>query len=188
VTGRCEPDRGAHINIGHERRESQDDNHTREHLDIELVVRDSSCGDGMSVTQTRTSRICGADLMQTPRRSRRQRLFTTLKTQARQLLSQYRLMLRAVAHPGVPWYAKAVCGCAALYVVSPIQLIPNFIPVLGQMDDVLVIGLSIKLLKRSVPIHVLDECQNALRPRAATAVSSSLSVGSSSDLRAEGSP
>jgi uncharacterized membrane protein YkvA (DUF1232 family) len=69
-------------------------------------------------------------------------------------------MLRALRHPEVPWYAKVVCGCAALYVASPIQLIPNFIPVIGQLDDVLVIGLSIGLLKRSVPSTVLDQCQN----------------------------
>ena len=42
----------------------------------------------------------------------------------------------------VPWHAKMVVGCAVLYVVSPIQLIPNFIPIIGQLDDVLVVTLS----------------------------------------------
>jgi len=49
---------------------------------------------------------------------------------------------------------------AVLYVASPIQFIPNFIPVIGQMDDVAVIALSIKLLKRFVPADVMDECRN----------------------------
>jgi uncharacterized membrane protein YkvA (DUF1232 family) len=60
----------------------------------------------------------------------------------------------------VPWHAKTVAGCAVLYVISPIQLIPNFIPVIGQLDDVLVVTLAIKFLRRSVPQSVLDECEN----------------------------
>jgi uncharacterized membrane protein YkvA (DUF1232 family) len=63
-------------------------------------------------------------------------------------------------HPQVPWHAKAVAGCAVLYVVSPIQIIPNFIPIIGQMDDVLVVTLAIKYLKRYVPQDVLDECES----------------------------
>jgi uncharacterized membrane protein YkvA (DUF1232 family) len=90
----------------------------------------------------------------------RQRLAAALKTRAGQLYKQFRILTRAIVHPGVPWCAKLVCGCAVLYVASPIQLIPNFIPVIGQLDDVLVIGLSIKFLKRFVPQAILDECKN----------------------------
>ena len=124
--------------------------------------------------------------MQTRRQLGRQRLAITLKARARELFKQYRSVLRALVHPGVPWYAKLVCGCAALYVASPIQLIPNFIPVIGQLDDVLVIALSIKLLKRSVPPTVLDECQNGSRPAIVSAMN--LPIGPSSALRPEGSP
>ena len=60
----------------------------------------------------------------------------------------------------MPWHAKAVAGCAVLYVVSPIQIIPNLIPIIGQMDDVLVVALGIKYLRRYVPQSVLDECEN----------------------------
>ena len=94
------------------------------------------------------------------RRQRLQRLTTALKARAGELFKQFRILTRAFVHPDVPWYAKLVCGCSVLYIVSPIQLIPNFIPVIGQMDDVLVISLSIKLLKRSIPQAVLDECTN----------------------------
>jgi uncharacterized membrane protein YkvA (DUF1232 family) len=103
--------------------------------------------------------------VQTRREQIRHHLVITVKNRAGELFRQYRIMLRALGHPGVPWYAKLVCGCAALYVISPIQIIPNFIPIIGQLDDVLVIGLSIKLLKRSVPPIVLDECRNASRSR-----------------------
>jgi uncharacterized membrane protein YkvA (DUF1232 family) len=97
------------------------------------------------------------------RRQRLQRLTTALKARAGELFKQFRILTRAFVHPDVPWYAKLVCGCSVLYIVSPIQLIPNFIPVIGQMDDVLVISLSMKLLKRSIPQAVLDECTNGSR-------------------------
>jgi uncharacterized membrane protein YkvA (DUF1232 family) len=126
--------------------------------------------------------------VQTRREQIRQHLGTTLKNRASELLRQYRVMLRALGHPGVPWYAKLVCGCAALYVVSPIQLIPNFIPIIGQLDDVLLIGLSIRLLKRSVPPAVLDQCRNASHSPLVSETPLSLPISPSSDLRPEGSP
>ena len=89
----------------------------------------------------------------------RQRLTRKLKAAASQLLKQFRTLRRALMHPGVPWYAKAVCGCAVAYVASPIQLIPNFIPIIGQLDDVLVLGLSLRFLKRCCPPAVLEDCQ-----------------------------
>jgi uncharacterized membrane protein YkvA (DUF1232 family) len=118
--------------------------------------------------------------------TRRQRLVTMLKAQAAQLFTQFRIIRRAFVHPGVPWYAKVVCGCAVLYVASPIQLIPNFIPIIGQLDDVLVIGLSIRLLKRSVLPTVLDECRNGSHLSPAPATQSNL-TRTSSDLQPEGS-
>jgi uncharacterized membrane protein YkvA (DUF1232 family) len=124
--------------------------------------------------------------VQTRRQQIRQHLGTVLKNRASELLREYRIMLRALGHPQVPWYAKLVCGCAALYVVSPIQLIPNFIPVIGQLDDVLLIGLSIRLLKRSVPPEILDQCRNASRSPLVSETPSLVSP--SSDLRPEGSP
>jgi uncharacterized membrane protein YkvA (DUF1232 family) len=126
--------------------------------------------------------------VQIPREQIRQRLTTTLKNRAGELFRQYRIMLRALRHPGVPWYAKLFCGCAALYVISPIQLIPNFIPIIGQLDDVLLIGLSIKLLKRSVPPAVLDQCRNASRAPIVSEPPMSLPASPCSDLRPEGSP
>jgi uncharacterized membrane protein YkvA (DUF1232 family) len=110
-----------------------------------------------------------------------------LKNQAGELFRQYRIMLRALRHPGVPWYVKLVCGCAALYVISPIQLIPNFIPIIGQLDDVLLIGLSIKLLKRSVPPAVLDQCRNTSRAPLGSETPLNLPVSSSPDLHPEAS-
>lgn len=89
-----------------------------------------------------------------------------LRASIAQFLEQFRLIRRALTHPKVPWHAKAVAGCAIAYIVSPIQLIPNFIPVIGQMDDVLAVVLAIKYLKRHVPQDVLDECRNNVRAKA----------------------
>ena len=122
----------------------------------------------------------GTSQVRTQRRQRLQRLTTALKARAGELFKQFRILTRAVVHPDVPWYAKLVCGCSVLYIVSPIQLIPNFIPVIGQMDDVLVIGLSMKLLKRSTPQHVLDECTNGSHTSVAPA--SSVSPITASEL------
>jgi formylglycine-generating enzyme len=87
-----------------------------------------------------------------------------LKSSIKQVFKQFKIMRRAVVHPQVPWHAKAVAGCAVLYVVSPIQIVPNFIPIIGQMDDVLVVTLAIKYLRRCVPQSVLEECANYTRP------------------------
>jgi len=82
----------------------------------------------------------------------------TLKTSLRLFLSQFLIIQRAVGHPQVPWYAKLVAVCVIGYVCSPIQLIPNFIPIIGQLDDVLVVSLGIRLLRRWVPSCVLKNC------------------------------
>lgn len=90
---------------------------------------------------------------------KQQALAETLKAPIRQFLVQFRVIRRALRNPQVPWYAKLVVGCAVLYVFSPIQLIPNFIPIIGQMDDVLVVSMGMKFLKRYVPQNVLDDCE-----------------------------
>jgi uncharacterized membrane protein YkvA (DUF1232 family) len=112
----------------------------------------------------------------------------TLKSRAGTLFRQFCTLLRTLVHPRVPWYAKLTCASAALYVVSPIQLIPNFIPIIGQLDDVLVISLSLRLLKRSVSLTVLDECQRGSRSPLVTASPSNPPRCHSPALRPEASP
>jgi uncharacterized membrane protein YkvA (DUF1232 family) len=59
----------------------------------------------------------------------------------------------------MPWYARMVAACTAAYLFSPVQLIPNWIPVIGSLDDVLVLYLGAKLLQRITPADVLSECR-----------------------------
>jgi uncharacterized membrane protein YkvA (DUF1232 family) len=60
-------------------------------------------------------------------------------------------------HPRTRWYARLVAACTAAYLFSPIQLIPNYIPVIGILDDLLVVFLGVKLLQRLTPADVLAE-------------------------------
>lgn len=57
----------------------------------------------------------------------------------------------------VPWYAKAVAGGVAAYALSPIDLIPDFIPVLGYLDDLLIVPFGIMLAVRLIPSDVMAE-------------------------------
>ncbi len=59
----------------------------------------------------------------------------------------------------MPWYARVVAACTIGYLFSPVQLIPSFIPVIGFSDDLMVVFLGVKLLKRITPPDVLTECR-----------------------------
>jgi uncharacterized membrane protein YkvA (DUF1232 family) len=64
----------------------------------------------------------------------------------------------AARDPRVPWYAKAVVALVAGYTLSPIDLIPDFIPVLGYLDDLLLLPLGIALAIRLMPADVWRDC------------------------------
>jgi uncharacterized membrane protein YkvA (DUF1232 family) len=59
--------------------------------------------------------------------------------------------------PRVPWHAKAVALAVAAYALSPIDLIPDFIPVLGYLDDLILVPLGILLLIKLVPSALMEE-------------------------------
>lgn len=81
------------------------------------------------------------------------------RQQAQQVQTQAHVFYLAFKHPRTPWYAKVVAACTAGYLFSPIQLIPSFIPVIGFLDDFLVLFLGVKLIQRIVPPDVLLECR-----------------------------
>jgi uncharacterized membrane protein YkvA (DUF1232 family) len=122
--------------------------------------------------------------LQTRAEPAQQPVVERLKIPVRRLFREFRLIRRALVHPQVPWYAKLVAGCAVLYVVSPIQVLPNFVPIVGQMDDVLVVTLAIKFLRRFVPRSVLEECEVESRTPM-TCASIPNSVSASPPVRAE---
>jgi len=63
----------------------------------------------------------------------------------------------AARDPRVPWYAKAVAGAVAAYALSPIDLIPDFIPILGYLDDLIIVPLGIWLAVRMIPSELMSE-------------------------------
>lgn len=65
----------------------------------------------------------------------------------------------ACRDPRVPWYAKALAAAVAGYALSPIDLIPDFIPVLGYLDDLVIVPAGIALALRLVPGEVMAECR-----------------------------
>jgi uncharacterized membrane protein YkvA (DUF1232 family) len=77
---------------------------------------------------------------------------------ARRIKRDVVMLWFARRHPDTPFLAKALCIFAAAYALSPIDLIPDFIPVLGYVDDALLLPL-IWLAVRLLPGHVVDECR-----------------------------
>src|SRR6516165_5462277 len=64
---------------------------------------------------------------------------------------------RVARDPRVPWYAKALALCVAGYALSPIDLIPDFVPVLGYMDDVIIVPLGILIVIKLIPPEIMAE-------------------------------
>lgn len=65
----------------------------------------------------------------------------------------------AARHPRVPWYAKLLILGVVAYALSPIDLIPDFLPVVGHLDDLVIVPAGIALAIRMIPPDVLDECR-----------------------------
>lgn len=65
----------------------------------------------------------------------------------------------AARHPRTPWYAKLVVAVVAAYALSPIDVIPDFVPVLGYVDDLLLLPFGIALAVRLVPADVMQDCR-----------------------------
>ena len=63
----------------------------------------------------------------------------------------------AVRDPRVPWYAKAVGACVVAYALSPIDLIPDFVPVLGYLDDLVLVPLGLLLVLHLIPADIMAE-------------------------------
>jgi uncharacterized membrane protein YkvA (DUF1232 family) len=61
----------------------------------------------------------------------------------------------ALQHPDTPWYARVLAAIITAYALSPVDLIPDFIPVLGYLDDLLIVPAGVWLVLRLVPDHVL---------------------------------
>lgn len=107
-----------------------------------------------------TARIKTCSLFLTSNMERSGSAFTaSWRQRTERLRKEAHVFYFLLKHPSTPWYAKAVAALAAGYVLSPIQLIPNFIPVIGTLDDLLVLFIGIKLVQKITPADVLTECR-----------------------------
>jgi uncharacterized membrane protein YkvA (DUF1232 family) len=84
-----------------------------------------------------------------------------LRGWARQIKRDVHALYLAAGDPRVPWYAKVAAIAIAAYALSPIDLIPDFIPVIGYLDDLVIVPLGILLAVKLVPADLMSEFRTA---------------------------
>lgn len=77
----------------------------------------------------------------------------------RQLKSQISALYHGIYDPRVPWYVKLLALLVVAYVLSPVDLIPDFIPVLGLLDEIILVPLALALIVKLMPEEVMREYQ-----------------------------
>ncbi len=82
-----------------------------------------------------------------------------LRRRARRLKAEVYALYLAYRDPRVPWYARLFAAGVVAYAFSPIGLIPDFIPVIGFLDDLILVPLGILLALRMIPPPVMAECR-----------------------------
>lgn len=80
-----------------------------------------------------------------------------VKNKAREIKQNVFVLFLAYKDPRVPWYAKLFAALVVAYAFSPIDLIPDFIPVLGYLDDIIIVPLGITLALKMIPQPVIEE-------------------------------
>ena len=86
-------------------------------------------------------------------------MFKKLKEKAKQLKKDVLAIYLAARHKDTPLFAKIMATLVAAYALSPIDLIPDFIPVLGYLDDIILLPLGILLVIKLIPEDVMQQCK-----------------------------
>jgi uncharacterized membrane protein YkvA (DUF1232 family) len=94
-------------------------------------------------------------------------MLDSLKSWARNIRRDVVAVWIAARDPRVPWYAKAAAAAVAAYALSPIDLIPDFVPVLGYLDDLVIVPLCILFGVKLIPIPLMREFREAASNRIA---------------------
>ena len=82
-----------------------------------------------------------------------------LKERAKKLKTDLPAVFLALKRKDTPWYAKIVAAIVVIYALSPIDLVPDFIPIIGYLDDVIVLPALIALTVKLIPKSIFMECQ-----------------------------
>ncbi len=90
-------------------------------------------------------------------------MMETWKRRARRLKGEIYALYLAYRDPRVPWYAKGFAALVVGYALSPIDLIPDAIPVLGYLDDLILVPLGIGIALKMIPAEVMGECRERAR-------------------------
>jgi uncharacterized membrane protein YkvA (DUF1232 family) len=85
--------------------------------------------------------------------------FQRWRQRAKELKTDTYAIYLACKHPRLAWYVKVLAACVVAYALSPIDLIPDFIPVLGYLDDLILVPLGISVVIKMIPPDVLAECR-----------------------------
>lgn len=85
------------------------------------------------------------------------KIATNLKDWARGLKAEVSALSQAARDPRTPWYVRALALCVVAYALSPIDLIPDFIPIIGVVDDLILIPLGVALVLHFIPPDVMAE-------------------------------
>ena len=81
------------------------------------------------------------------------------KSRVRQLKRETYALYLVYRDPRTPWYARLFAACVVGYAFSPIDLVPDFIPVLGHLDDLALVPLGILLALKMIPPEMMAECR-----------------------------
>lgn len=85
-------------------------------------------------------------------------MFERIKSWAKQQKRKLLILYFAYKDGRTPWYAKVIAVCVVAYAFSPIDLIPDFIPILGYLDDVVLVPLGVWVAMKLVPQSVIQTC------------------------------
>lgn len=86
-------------------------------------------------------------------------MMQTWKQQLKKLKQETYAIYIACKDPRVPWYARLLAGVVVAYAFSPIDLIPDIIPVIGYLDDLILVPLGIALVIKMIPPQVMQDCR-----------------------------
>ena len=92
-------------------------------------------------------------------------MLASLRQRARELKMETFALYIAVRDARTPWYAKALAAFVVAHTFSPIDLIPDFIPVLGLLDDIIITPAGIWLALKLIPLPVMEEAREKARER-----------------------
>lgn len=84
-------------------------------------------------------------------------LLSKWRASAGRLKSELLALYLAYRDPRVPWYARVFIACIVAYAFSPIDLVPDFVPILGYLDDLLLLPLGVALALKMIPASIMDE-------------------------------